>query len=135
LPEIDDIADDDNNEIDDLKNIKIQELLESKDGFLIPMEDIQESFIKDIEQDKQFLESLLYEREQVDEDPKLDIFIEKLDALSKENPDRKVVVFSQYTSTIDYLETKLKNKFRTLKVTGKTKTEQLKRDIKLNFDA
>lgn len=135
LPEIDDIADDDNNEIDDLKNIKIQELLESKDGFLIPIEDIQESFIKDIEQDKQFLESLLYEREQVDEDPKLDIFIEKLHALSKENPDRKVVVFSQYTSTIDYLETKLKNKFRTLKVTGKTKTEQLKKDIKLNFDA
>lgn len=136
LPEIDDIADEDeNNEIDDYKNIKIQELLQNKDGFLIPMEDIQDGFLHDIESDKQFLESLLYEWEQVDQDPKINTFIKKLEKLMKENKDRKVVVFSQYTSTIDYLESKLKDTFRTLKVTWKTKTEQLKKDIKFNFDA
>lgn len=134
LPDIEDMSDDES-EIDDLKNIKIKEFLEGKGGFLIPLEDIQESFVHDIEKDRKFLKWLLAERELVNADPKLDLFIEKLWKLSQENPNRKIVVFSQYTSTIDYLEDKLDNKFRTIKVTGQTKTEQLKRDIRLNFDA
>ncbi len=87
-----------------------------------------------MEKDKEFLEALLYEWEQVDQDPKLDIFVQKLQALQQENPDRKIVVFSQYTATIDYLSSKLTN-FRILKVTGSTKTEELKAAIKFNFDA
>lgn len=136
LPDVDDLLDNsDNFEYDEYWNKKITDLLENKDGFLIPLEDIQASFIKDVMADKEFLESLLYEREQIDSDPKLDIFIEKLTELSQENKDRKIVVFSQYTATIDYLEKKLKWKLRTLKVTGQSKTEQLKKNIKLNFDA
>jgi SNF2 family DNA or RNA helicase len=84
---------------------------------LIDINDLDDDFVKEMESDKQFLESLLYEREDIDIDPKLDVFVEKLHILMKEQPERKIVVFSQYTATIDYLETKLKNKFRTIKVT------------------
>jgi ERCC4-related helicase len=69
---------------------------------------MKDSFVKDIETDKEFLEALLYEWEQVDSDPKLDVFVEKLSKLQKEQKDRKIVVFSQYASTINYLEKKLK---------------------------
>jgi len=121
--------------IPEFGNSKIHDVLDKKDGFLIPMKDLQPSFLKDINDDKEFLESLLYEREQVKSDPKLDVFVEKLEALLEENTERKIIVFSQYTSTIDYLQSKIPWKVRSLKVTWSTKTEQVKKDIKFNFDA
>lgn len=136
LPDIDELLDwADSFEYDEFWNSKINEILDKKEGFLIPIKDLQPAFISDIKEDKEFLEALLYEREQVDQDPKLDVFIEKLEEQLKQNKDRKIIVFSQYTATIDYLQTKLPSKIRALKVTGATKTDHVKKDIKLNFDA
>ncbi|MEI8253029.1 MAG: hypothetical protein WCG25_04730 [bacterium] len=75
---------------------------------MIDIEDMDKKFIKDMELDKEFLEALLYEWEQIDSDPKLDVFVEKLNKLQHEQKERKIVVFSQYASTIEYLEKKLK---------------------------
>lgn len=136
LPDIEDILDSaDSFEYDEYWNQKSVDILEKREWFLIKEEDIKPEFFKDMDSDKEFLETLFDERETVDNDPKLDVFIEKLYELQKENKDRKIVVFSQYTATVDYLEKNLKSKFRILKVTWSTKTEQLKKNIKLNFDA
>jgi len=102
---------------DEIEKQEIKELLEKKEGILIDMKDINGDFVEDMNADKEFLEALLYEWEQVDYDPKLDVFVEKLAKLQQEQKERKIVVFSQYASTIDYLEKKLKGTFRTLKVT------------------
>ncbi len=132
LPDIDLISDE---ELDEIKFNNISEYIESKDWFLIPIEDLSPDFLNNIHDDRNFLVWLLNEWSVIDEDPKLDVFIKKLHELLVINKDRKIVVFSQYTSTIDYIATKLQDKFRILKVTWTTKTEKLKKDIKVNFDA
>jgi len=136
LPTIEDLDDNlDDFIFDEVDKKEIKELLEKKEGILIDIEDMDKKFIKDMELDKEFLEALLYEWEQIDSDPKLDVFVEKLNKLQHEQKERKIVVFSQYASTIEYLEKKLKWKFRTLKVTWASKTDELKKNIKYNFDA
>lgn len=136
LPTIEDLTDElDDFVFDEIEKQEIKELLEKKEGILIDMKDINGDFVEDMNADKEFLEALLYEWEQVDYDPKLDVFVEKLAKLQQEQKERKIVVFSQYASTIDYLEKKLKGTFRTLKVTWASKTDELKKSIKYNFDA
>lgn len=135
LPDIEDLADSaEDVMLDDIDRQEVLDELERKEWILIDIKDIDPKFVQEMEKDKEFLEALLYEWGQIDHDPKLDVFIDKLKVLQKENPHRKIVVFSQYTATIDYLAKKLWW-FRILKVTGSTKTEQLKKDIKYNFDA
>lgn len=136
LPDIDDLLDEaDVFDYDDFSSIKINDILDKKQWFLIPISDLKDNFILEINQDKNFLEWLLNERESVDQDSKIDLLVWTLNEKLKENKNRKIVIFSQYTATIDYLYEKLWSKFRILKVTWKTKTEQLKNDIKFNFDA
>jgi superfamily II DNA/RNA helicase len=132
LPDIDLISDE---ELDEIKFNDISEFIESKEWFLIPIDDLSPDFLSNVHNDRNFLVWLLKEWSTIEEDPKLDVFIDKLQELLAINNDRKIVVFSQYTSTIDYIADKLQDKFRVLKVTWATKTEKLKQDIKVNFDA
>ncbi len=135
LPDIEDLLDwADNFEYDEFGNSKITELLDKKNWFLIPLTDLKPNFVDDIKSDRAFIVELINKREEIEEDPKLDSFIERLKEL-REDKNRKIVVFSQYTATIDYLAEKLKWKVKVLKVTWSNKTEQLKKDIKYNFDA
>lgn len=135
LPDIEDLADAvEDISFDEASKQEVLDELAKKQWILIDIKDLDPAFVQEMEKDKEFLEALLYEWEQVDTDPKLDVFVERLQALQQENPDRKIVVFSQYTATIDYLASQLTN-FRILKVTGSTKTEELKASIKFNFDA
>lgn len=135
LPDLEDIEESDSFDYGE-KNIEsIQEILEKKEALLIPLSDLKDSFLENVKKDKQFLESLLFEWNNIKHDPKLEGFENKLLSLLHQNPDRKIVVFSQYTSTIDYLSKNLKKSFRILKITGSTKTEQIKQTLKENFDA
>lgn len=135
LPDIEDLLEEaDDFDYNDFENSKISEILDKKNWFLIPLSDLRPNFVEDMESDKEFLEELREKRWEIEDDPKLDVFIQKLQEFSKDRK-RKIVVFSQYTATIDYLESKLKWKVRVLKVTWATKTEQIKKDIKYNFDA
>jgi len=135
LPEIDELLDEaDSFEYDEFWDSKITELLDKKDWFLIPLSDLKPNYVDDIKSDRAFLKELIDKRWKIEKDPKLDTFVEKLQEFSR-NKERKIVVFTQYTDTANYLEKKLKDKVRVLKVTGSTKTEQIKRDIKYNFDA
>jgi hypothetical protein len=58
-------------------------------------------------------------------------------SLLKENPKRKIVVFSSYTDTVAYLAEFFKSnaKFRTLTYTASISNEQHRKTVKANFDA
>jgi len=77
---------------------------------LIPKSDLQNGFIEELKSDKQFLEDLLKEWSNIKEDPKLDNFVDKIKDIQNENPDRKIVVFSMFADTINYLSEKLNDR-------------------------
>lgn len=131
LPDIEDIFDE---WLEKDENIeKIREIIDNKWWILIPKQDLKSSFIKDLESDKEFLQDLLEDWENVEQDPKLDNFLKKIKEIQKQDPKRKIIVFSMFADTINYLSEKLND--RVLVVSWKQKTEKLKQDVKLNFDA
>lgn len=132
LPDVEDFFDEEGGLIDEQVDI-VKDYIAKKDGILITIEDLSPKFIEDLESDLAFLKQLQRDWAEIKNDPKLDNFALKLKELQAENKDRKIVVFSMFADTVEYLKSKLWN--RVLVVTGKSKTDELKRDIKLNFDA
>ncbi len=132
LPNIDDIFDDENEDRQDEIN-KVQEIIDTKEGILIAKNELKREFLEELQSDKVFLQELLEKWSDIKEDPKLDNFVDKIKEIQAENPNRKIVVFSMFADTVEYLKNKLWE--RVLVVTGKHKTDTLKREIKLNFDA
>lgn len=132
LPDVDDFFDEEWILIDEQVD-KVKELIVSKDWILIMKNDLDSKFMRDLESDLEFLKWLQKDWEQIKNDPKLDSFSVKLKELQKENFDRKIVVFSMFADTVEYLKSSLWE--RVLVVTWKSKTDELKKDIKLNFDA
>lgn len=118
------------------------EQLRSKGGFLEVEKDwIDPKFIADVQHDTQLLKQI-YENwfgdvAHVDHDPKLDNVERKIRALLKENPHRKIVIFSSYKDTVDYLHKTLQQRGfdRVTKYTSSEGTDVYKRFIKANFDA
>ncbi len=132
LPDVDDFFDEEwilaEEQVD-----KVKEYIKEKDWILIMKNDLDSKFMRDLDSDLEFLKWLQKDWGKIKNDPKLDSFSVKLNELQKENIDRKIVVFSMFADTIDYLKSNLSG--RVLVVTWKQKTESLKLDIKLNFDA
>ncbi len=131
LPNIDDVFDEDLEKAESIE--KMKELIESKDWILIPKSDLSQKFIDDLNYDREFLNVLLKEWENIISDPKLDTFVEKIEEIRKKDQNRKIIVFSMFADTIDYLQSKLND--RVLVITWKQKTNTLKEEVKLNFDA
>lgn len=118
------------------------ELLRNKKGFLeIDKDLLNEKFINDVRHDTQLLKSIhdkWYKNSQhANLDPKLDELVKNLNKFLTENPERKIVLFSSYKDTVDYLEQQLKLRgfSRVTKYTAAEGTESYKKIIKANFDA
>ncbi len=131
LPNIDDVFDEDLEISESVE--KVKELIESKDWILIPKSDLSQKFIDDLKYDRKFLNDLLQKWESIKNDPKLDTFVEKIQEIRQEDETRKIIVFSMFADTILYLQEKLND--RVLVVTWKHKTDTLKEQVRLNFDA
>lgn len=104
---------------------------------------INNDFIKDVERDRKLLEAI-YEKwygksAQVNKglDPKLDRIKEQIDHLLSKNVDRKIVIFSTYADTVNYLysETKKRGLKRVLKYTAADGSKAMKKVVRCNFDA
>ncbi|MCA9371696.1 helicase [Candidatus Woesebacteria bacterium] len=118
------------------------ELLRSKKGFLeIDKELLSPRFIEDVRHDTSLLKSIHSQwysnSSQADLDPKLDELVSKLKEFLSENPERKIVIFSSYKDTVDYLHDQLhKRGFdRVTLYTASEGTDSYKQIIKANFDA
>jgi len=102
-------------------------------------DDFHPDFLKGLKKDFEILKSLNEHWKQVNEDPKLDEFIHKLDheLMDKtNNPQGKLVVFSESKETTHYLAEHLKNTGRkdVLEVHADNRNS-LKDIVKQNFDA
>lgn len=111
--------------------------LKKRGLFEIPIEDIKKGFFTDLESDIAILKSLFEKwfKNGIGEDPKLDQISKILQEHLKLETDRKIIVFSEYADTIDYLHKNLKNKLPVFKYTSNDASVKNKNIISTNFDA
>jgi ERCC4-related helicase len=96
-------------------------------------------FLDDIQSDLNLFDEILKKLNElnlVNNDPKLNRLIEKLKDWLKKEPERKIVIFSEYIDTIEYLKEPLTRNFknRVLVVAGDLSESKIK-EININFDA
>ena len=116
------------------------EKYESRGFFEIDMKYVKDEFVTDVEADIQLLKNL---REQwfgkdntVKSDPKLDSFIRIVRKQLEHEPDRKLVVFSEFADTVNYLGKALvKAGLPVMKYTSADASPTNKDRIRANFDA
>lgn len=90
------------------------EMLRSKQGFLeIEKELLSPKFINDVRHDTELLKSIhknwYGDERYADLDPKLDEIETKINKSLQDDPDKKIVIFSSYKDTVNYLHDELKN--------------------------
>jgi len=104
----------------------------------------KDDFIAHIKSDLDLFDAILNELIELDlvrEDPKADCLIKNIeDVLSKkpdmDEPKRKIIIFSEYSDTVNYLEPILKKRFgKKLLVAGKNLSANRIIHINKNFDA
>lgn len=138
LPDVDafyESSEDGMQEIEDLF-----EKYEAKGFFEIDMKYVKDDFVTDVKADIQLLKNL---REQwfgkdntITEDPKLDSFIRIIRKQMKDEPNRKLVVFSEFADTVNYLGKALVDAgLPVMKYTSADATSANKDCIRANFDA
>lgn len=109
--------------------------------FEIDMKYIQrEKFMADIQSDLQLLKDIqtewFGEEPQIQFDYKLDAFRKLLKKLRTEDPKRKIIVFTEFADTANYLGTALQNdNLGVFKYTSKEASSTNKETIRANFDA
>lgn len=140
LPDVDDfyeITDDGVKEIYDAF-----ELYEQKGLFTIPRRFISNEFIDDVKSDiallRRIREEWFGEDDRIKFDPKLDEFKRLLAEHRKKDPKRKIVVFSAFADTVNYLGETLQqdgNPLRVMKYTSGDASSSNKEKIRSNFDA
>lgn len=148
IPDPDIIIESSNDTLDEEMNKQtyeeeLKELRESKGLLAVDKKLLSDEFIQDVERDKQLLTDI-YEKwfgesasEIKDLDPKLDNLKKRVDALLAENINRKIVIFSSYADTVNYLHSELTKRGtrRILKYTAADASKAMKRTIRENFDA
>jgi superfamily II DNA or RNA helicase len=120
--------------IDDILEQKLSPQIE-KGLVIVQADELTEYFIRDLESDVALFEDILAKWESFGyDDPKFAGILAKIeDALEKESK-RKIIIFSEFKDTVDYLEEQFKkHNLRVIKYTSKTSSN--KNDIKCNFDA
>lgn len=118
------------------------EQLREKKGFLeISKDMLSPHFIEDVRHDTKLLQSIhddWYSNSQyANLDPKLDNVVQKIRELLAENKDRKIVIFSCYKDTVDYLYKMMTDRgfSRVTKYTASEGTDANKKIIRQDFDA
>lgn len=98
------------------------------------------SFIREVKSDIGLLESIKNQWEDINvinSDPKLDYLKEYLKDLLKEDSNRKIIIFSAFADTVDYVSEELKKTgfYKIFKYTAKDATKSYREELKQNFDA
>lgn len=99
-------------------------------------------FIQDVESDTELLISIMnqwfgQDAVRPDLDPKLDYLVEKIKELLNEDPERKIVIFSAYADTVEYLGNAVKKAGidRVFKYTAKDASKATRELLRAEFDA
>ena len=138
LPDVCDFYDTSDDDWDEIQ--EVFEKYESKGFFEIDMKYVMNDFVADVKSDLQLLRNL---REQwfgkdnsIHFDPKLNSFVEIVREKMKSDPNRKLIVFSEYADTANYLGKSLQEAgLPVMKYTSADATQANKDRIRANFDA
>ena len=138
LPDVNDFYESTEDGMEEIEDIF--DKYEAKGFFEIDMKYVKDDFIENVKSDLQLLNNL---REQwfgtdnsIHFDPKLDSFIKIIRRMMKNDPDRKLIVFSEYADTANYLGDALqKAGLPVMKYTSAEATQANKDRIRANFDA
>lgn len=122
---------------------EIEELFEKYEArgfFEIDMKYVKDSFVTDVKADVQLLKNLQEQwfgkDNMIKSDPKLDSFIRIVRKQMKNDPNRKLVIFSEFADTVNYLGKALVNAgLPAMKYTSADATSANKDLIRANFDA
>lgn len=120
---------------------EVEKMLDSllkKGMFTIPCEFLKDEFFEALQSDINILTDLKQKWDEVPEsdDPKLTTFIDILKKQSQGDPQRKIIVFSQFADTVDYLGRKLEeSKLPVFAYTSAKANKSNKQTIMANFDA
>ncbi len=116
--------------------------LRDRQGFLeIEKDMLDPKFIEDVRHDTRLLKSIrdswYKDSKYADLDPKLDEIEAKIQGFLQNDPNKKIVIFSSYKDTVDYLHRELKKRGfdRVAIYTASEGTDSYKKEIKANFDA
>jgi superfamily II DNA or RNA helicase len=121
--------------IDDEIELAIEKL-QARGLFEIKTEYLEESFFEELNTDIDLLQNLKNEWDNVSDDPKINEFIKILNKQLTNDPERKIIVFSQFADTIDYLNKKLIDAgLPVFSYTAKKSSPFNKEIIRANFDA
>jgi hypothetical protein len=116
------------------------ESLRNKGYYFIDSKEIRKAFLEDMESDLKILEDIYNmwfsnNRSFIEEDKKLIAFKKHLKNLYLQKPNRKIVVFSEFIDTVNYLYENLKDEFKTIKYTSQDANENNRKRIIQEFDA
>lgn len=108
--------------------------------FSIDMKYINDSFVSDVQADISLLKSIhekwFGKEDKIIEDPKLESFKEILKTYLTIDPERKLIVFSEFADTVDYIGKALQDAgLPVMKYTSADASNTNKEKIRLNFDA
>jgi len=123
----------------DAGEIDSLESYHEKGLFFIDKNDVRNKYIDKVKQDKKLLENIHdnWFEDGLPEDPKLEHCIEFLKNKLDENPDRKIVIFSEYTDTVQYISNKIDQEadIDVMSYHSKKASKTAKQKIINNFDA
>lgn len=116
------------------------EKYEARGFFEIDMKYIRDEFITDVKADIQLLKNLQEQwfgkENTIKSDPKLDSFVRIVQEQIQKDPNRKIIVFSEFADTVNYLGAALiKAGLPAMKYTSADASSTNKERIRANFDA
>jgi len=145
MPDADALFDTTSDDQDEQRKIldeKLEELKQDKGYWYLDKKDLKDEFIIELRHDIALLEAIKQNwfkdiplGRELGFDPKIEEFRKELAEQLSKHKNRKIIVFSGYSDTAEYLYQKLKDDFRVFKYSSKEASDGNKEIIKNNFDA
>ena len=143
LPDYEELFDldrDDNVQIDILDEKSKMDKFLDKGGWFVKKKQINNNYIIDVKNDLKLLISIQDDWNEIIKnkftDPKIDSFKNIIQKQIKDDPKRKIIIFTEFSDTANYLYSKIYKDFKTLVYTSKeSSSKKKKQEIAENFDA
>lgn len=132
LPDVEDL-----NEMEEQEQEELLSKFEDKGLIRIPVAELQPEFESHLRSDIAMLKDIQTEWSHNSDDPKYEFLKKKLSEVITKDRKRKVVIFTEFSDTANYVHRKLSDDGfkRVFKYSSEDSTDENKRIIRANFDA
>lgn len=132
LPDVEDL-----NEMTDTESEKILESFESRGLIRIPISELQSGFETDLIKDIKLLKEIQKDWSENKKDPKFDFLKSKITKSIENDPNRKIIIFTEFSDTANYIYNMISKSGvkKVFKYSSEDASDENKKIIKSNFDA